>query len=336
MRRQRNAGLTLVEMLIVMAILGIVLLVTSGGIIQALQVNRVAEDATNTQSKLRRVTEVITQELRTAVLGGITDYPVLSSSDSISFALLTGDGGIAVTEDPGGSAASSVYASDPSALADMVGHPAVMINNDGQAMIIPRVSGYSGNSRVFHDSCAVSIPYDTNTRLYRAASLGFWHDPGNRILYQTTFHDGAESTVPFAFDLEVFRIEYEYASASGIDLRNEPFIGSNGEPQPTYVSGGDEYELARLRLTLASSSDGDRAPREYVSYIELTGLGNEIRPVTSMHNCDAWVPPVVPDPEPDPDPDPPTPDPGDPTPPTPTPDPTPDPPRGPGCGKRGC
>src|SRR5690554_5365804 len=97
MKRHLNRGMTLVEMLIAMAILAVVLVITSSGIIQSLQVNRLAEDAANTQSKLRRISEVVSQELRSAVMGGLTDYPVQSGESSVSFALMSGDGGLPVT-----------------------------------------------------------------------------------------------------------------------------------------------------------------------------------------------------------------------------------------------
>src|SRR5690606_36065657 len=175
MRRFRQHGMTMVEMLIAMAILGIVLLVTSSAIIQALQVNRLAEDATNTKSKLRRITEVISQELRSAVLGGLTNYPVNTSGSSISFALLSGDGGLPVFESPGQSWHTSVvtyvYASDDQARQDLVGAPAVIINGLGEAVVIDQITGAPGHDMVQHVNCQIPIDYTPNTRIYSASAL---------------------------------------------------------------------------------------------------------------------------------------------------------------------
>lgn len=329
MRRVKSQGLTLVEMLIVMAILGIVLLVTSSGIIQALNVNRVAEDATNVQSKLRRVTEVISQELRAAVFGGMMNYPEVTGPASVSFALLSGDGGLPVVSDPSGNEASDVFVSDGSALTAMVGRPAVMLNNSGDAVVIPTVTSAVGNTQLRHSGCPIGIDYDTNTRMFAATTLGFRYSPENETLYHSTVVNGNLVTVPFAFGLSRFDIQYEFSNVNGTVVRSSPPTNSFGEPQPVLLQGGERYDLSRLRLTLASAEADGSSSREYVGYIELTGLGNELfdplaegtgRAASSITVCDNWVAGPDPEPEPDPDPDP-TPDPD----PDPTPDPEPEP-----------
>lgn len=280
MRRFRQHGMTMVEMLIAMAILGIVLLVTSSAIIQALQVNRLAEDATNTQSKLRRITEVISQELRSAVLGGLTNYPVNTSGSSISFALLSGDGGLPVFESPGqswhNSVVTYVYASDDQARQDLVGAPAVIINGRGEAVVIDQITGAPGHDMVQHVNCQIPIDYTPNTRIYSASALGFEYDIDAQTLFQVTYDRHGESRVPFAFGLAGFDIAYEYDGGAGnVAVRSTPYVDGNGVPQPRYEVAGVTYDLARLRVTLASEADGERTPREYVAYIELTGIGND-------------------------------------------------------------
>lgn len=288
----RSAGLTLVEMLVALAILGLVIALTSGGIVQSLMVNRLQEEATNTQSKMRRVTEVITQELRSAVLGGITNFPIASTDRSISFALLSGDGGVTVLPRPGESWWNSnntlVYASDPSVLQDLVGHPAVMINGQGQALIIPEITGVPGtNDRVNHNNCEISIPYDPATRLYSARALTFQYVPDDQVLYQIVLDSSGAQSVPFAFDLADFAIAYEYSSVDDKVVLSAPYQDENGNAQPTYeAADGTTYELSRIRVTLATADEGGSVGRSYVSYVELTGLGDDARPVSSITVCD--------------------------------------------------
>lgn len=302
MKHRAIRGMTLVEMLIAMAILGIVLLITSSGIIQSLQVNRLAEDAANTQSKLRRISEVISQELRSAVMGGLTNLPVNSDSSGISFALLSGDGGLPVTGNPH-QLRTQVFASDPAALEELVGAPALIIDGAGTAILIDEIDNTSG-SELYHDSCAIIKNHPVNTRLYSASALGFSYNADTQILSQHTLDQHGLQEVPFAFGLSRFEIAYEYDAGGGnTQVLNAPApSGSPHFPSPEFDQGGETYQLARLRLTIASNSEDDDIEREYVSYIELSGIGNDARQtrtIARFEPCGTFVaetPPGEPDP----------------------------------------
>lgn len=284
--------MTLVEMLIALAILATVILVTSSGIVQGLLVNRMQEEATNTQSKLRRITEVVAQDLRSAVLGGITNFPVPATSNGISFALLSGDGGFTVLSDGdfGVGEYTSVYSSDPDALNSLKDRPAVMLNGDGKAVVVPRVTDVTG-SRIRHADCRITIGYDPATRVFSAMALGFDYDPDTKTLSQVLVDSDGQKSVPFAFGLSRFEIAYEYTGDDGtVDLRSIPWRDANGHPQPTFEAAGVDYELSRLRLTLATEPGDGELEREYVGYVELTGLGNSWRPVNSLTACGAPLP----------------------------------------------
>ncbi|MCV5738384.1 prepilin-type N-terminal cleavage/methylation domain-containing protein, partial [Escherichia coli] len=67
MRRAR--GFTLIEILVALAVLITVTAIAYNGMIQSLQTQSDQEAATNSQAKLRRVMEVITQDLRSAIFG---------------------------------------------------------------------------------------------------------------------------------------------------------------------------------------------------------------------------------------------------------------------------
>jgi len=90
MRRRLSSGMTLVELLVAMAVLGIILTVAYSAMVSSLRVQTDQEAITTSQAKLRRVVEVITQDLRSAVFGSITNQPFASNDRQISFALIAG------------------------------------------------------------------------------------------------------------------------------------------------------------------------------------------------------------------------------------------------------
>jgi len=288
--------MTLVEMLIALGVLGMVIVAATSGIFQSLLVNRLQEDATNTQSKLRRVTEIVSQELRSAVLGTVSDYPASSGEQSVSFTLLSGDGGIVVEPSPGNawgnSSVTYVYASDREVVDALVGGPAVLVNGRGEAVFIPEIhnvggswsgSGSGNGPNVVHPGCAIPIDYTPNTRLYSVFALGFRYSPDEQILYQASYGKDGLVEEPMAFRLTDFKLGYEYSSNAGTFVESEPRRDANGAPQPEVEDGGTTYELTRLHLSMEAEA-GD-VGREYTTFIELSGLGNEARPIISMVEC---------------------------------------------------
>ena len=89
-------GFTLVELLLALAILATLLAVAYGGVIQFMQSRSDLDAAINAQAKLRRIVEVFTQDLRSAVFGGLSATPYPSGNASISFALIEGGAGYPV------------------------------------------------------------------------------------------------------------------------------------------------------------------------------------------------------------------------------------------------
>lgn len=288
---RRVRGMTLLEMLIALVILSVVLLITTTTIVMGLRVNRVQEDATSSQAKLRRIVEVQTQELRGAVMGAISDYPVTSGPRAVSFGLLAGDGGLEVEDRPGvswGTANNTfVYSSDPSVLDDFVGGPALMVNGNGESLLIPMITGAPAADRLNHNGCKISIPYTQNTRLFRVSALGMRYDPDDRTLYQVELapDTGEIVEIPVAFDLTDTSFRYEYQSPSSVQILDSPRRDASGRPQIEYDDGGETYELARLQLVLATEAGEGRGVREYVSYVEMRGLGNDDR-VTAPALCE--------------------------------------------------
>src|SRR5690554_1229071 len=148
--RGRSQGMTLIEMLIALAVFGIVLAMTYTAITGSLRVQAAQEAATTSQAKLRRVIEVISQDLRSAVFGSITDDPYDADSRQVSFMLLAGGAGYPVLEEKDFALKNSfdVLIND---VTGMVGEQVALVNRRGEGVVVPvsNISNGSSGSRRF-------------------------------------------------------------------------------------------------------------------------------------------------------------------------------------------
>jgi len=137
-------GFTLVELLLALAILATLLAVAYGGVIQFMQSRSDLEAAINAQAKLRRIVEVFTQDLRSAVFGGLSATPYPSGNASVSFALIEGGAGYPVLPHDSGDNQSFKRATEvkivvlAEALSDVgiaPGDEVLMVNNLGDGAI---------------------------------------------------------------------------------------------------------------------------------------------------------------------------------------------------------
>ncbi|SDE57693.1 prepilin-type N-terminal cleavage/methylation domain-containing protein [Thermus arciformis] len=290
-------GLTLLELLLALAILGTVLALAYGAVVQFMQSRSDLDATVSAQAKLRRIVEVFSQDLRSAVLGGIAATPYPSGRGSISFALLEGGAGYPVLPHDSGSNSSFkqaaeakivVLASDPDQIGITPGDFVLMVNNAGDGVILPvtqvnRVGGEPNRWHVVHAGCGNTIDYTPNTLLFRVRTLGFRYDPiGRQLVYREGRGDEVDE-VPVAFDLDRFELHYVYEAAFG-DTVTDP-SGDNYTPsydftnptsappyQVTQGTTGKVYSLRRLSVTLEASflSRGRRFSRTYTSQVELS------------------------------------------------------------------
>ena len=289
-------GFTLVELLLALAILATLLAVAYGGVIQFMQSRSDLEAAINAQAKLRRIVEVFTQDLRSAVFGGLSATPYPSGNASVSFALIEGGAGYPVLPHDSGDNQSFKRATEvkivvlAEALSDVGIAPedeVLMVNNLGDGVILPvtDVKPVEGGLEVVHDECGNTIDYTPNTLLFRVRTLGFRFDPTTRrLVYREGREGGGEEVkeVPVAFDMERFEIHYVYEGAFGDTVTDPPggaftpgydFARPTGAPpyQVTEVATGKVYTLRRLSLVLEARfpSRGRPVSRTYTAQVEL-------------------------------------------------------------------
>lgn len=283
-KQARSQGMTLIESLVALLIFGIVAMVATAGVINALRVQSVNEAATSAQAKLRRVVEVFTQELRSAVLGGVSNHPYASGSSSISFLLLDGGAGYQVLQHDSGSGFPNsvnfeIIAPGPAAevIAALDGQQIMLINGNGDATVltVTNVVGTKGpNSatyRVVHNACSNTIDYTPNSTLVMLVTpLGMSFDAADGTLNQVS---GSGAEVPLAFALDGLELEYVYLLDDGSSrVLTAPYADSNGYPVKRGTVAGENVSLARIQLTVSASepSGGGRSvTRSYTGQVEL-------------------------------------------------------------------
>ena len=281
---QRTHGLTLVEMLIATTVFFLISAAATAGITLTLRMQNLNEASSSAQTKLRRVGEVFTQELRSAVLGGISNTPYTSDGDSVSFALLDGGAGFQVLPHASGNNnsfknASSVQILAPVATAaelGLAGGQAMMVNASGDAIIfsvnsVTAAGGGAFEFNVTHPGCGNTIDYTANTLMFKVATLGYDYDPVSGDMNVT---EGSAAEQPFSFGLDDVVFSYVYALADGTtSAQPTPLTDAAGLPVRSGTISGQAATLVRVRFEVATSeaTTGNRmVQRSYSTHVELS------------------------------------------------------------------
>jgi len=290
--KRRTSGITLIELLIAMAILGLLMALAYGAVMQGLTVQSSQEAATASQARLRRITEVFTQELRSALLGAVSNEPFTAGSSAVSFTLLDGGAGYQVgSVDAFGSSLDIVAPVTTAGQLGLLGRQAMAVDAGGQAVIfqVSSISASGTNWKVTasRSGCfsgmSTSQGDNRNMLLFAVRTLGVNFDAGEQTLYQ---QEGSGSVTPLAFDLSDFRIEYVYRNSSTGELHTlgAP-LQDGGLPAKFATIGGSPVELHRLQLYLESTTHSSRGDvvRSYQSQVDLSN--NESFSIKVVESC---------------------------------------------------
>lgn len=259
----RTNGFTLLEALIALAIFGAIAVMATTGVSNALRVQSLNESVSASQARLRRATEVFTQELRSAILGGISDSPYTSNDHQVSFVTLSGGAGYPVLME--GYDDSSTFTSDTNLVllwADPSSDPSTVLANRQMLMVngarnallfgVTGVTDISnGAYQIDHAGCANTISYDPSTVTIQSQSVGFRYDSTDHTLY---LKEGSGSEVPMAFDLDSVQLQYVYLKADGSVATLSAPLTSGGNPARSGTIGGQSASLARVSITLSATS----------------------------------------------------------------------------------
>lgn len=256
--------MTLVELLIALAVFGLVMAMTYTAITGSLRVQAAQEAATTSQAKLRRVIEVISQDLRSAVFGSITDNPYDADGRQVSFMLLAGGAGYPVLEDPNFALQNSfdVLINDTTGL---LGAQVALVNRRGEGVVVPvsNISnGRSGSRRFTSHACRNTIDFADSVLMFHVVTVGLRYDENEAAIFMTE-GDGNEQA--FAFDISNLRLDYVYSwsgnateddpPAERVLVETAPLRGTAGHPVRTHTNDdGDEFTLTRLQLVIESEA----------------------------------------------------------------------------------
>lgn len=268
--KRTNSGFSLVEVLIALTIFSIVLAIAYGGIGRGLGSQSDQEAVTNAQAKLRRVMEVLTQDLRSAVFGAIVDVPYPTTNTAISFALLQPEKRYTITN----ASSTSLTLAAGSAPQIASGTRVLAVNSAGDAAVLETngaVAGTSSSWTVPHNTCTNTISVSNAYPLmFVIEPLGISYDAGEKMLL-TKSGTGADDGEPLAFGITGFNIDYVYTS----DDSTTPVMNPDGFPAPrvSVTNGGTttNYSLTRLQVTLSAeeTSRGRTFERTLTGQIEL-------------------------------------------------------------------
>lgn len=281
---RRTHGFTLLEALIALAIFGLVAVMATVGVSGALRAQTLNEAVVSSQSRLRRVNEVFTQELRSAVLGSVTNTPYVSNDHQVSFITLTGGSGDPVLPHDYGKNKSFQTADNLDLLwshantsaTTLEGHHLLIVNANGEAAVfkvtnVQAIGTDPYHYNVVHAGCANTIAYTgSQTMTMRARTIGFRYDAASQTLYMT---EGSSPEVPLAFDLTGVTMQYVYQTTSGTTVvRSTPLTDSAGAPLRQGTIGGESATLVRIGLAVSSRSgpQGRTVSRTVGSEVEMT------------------------------------------------------------------
>jgi prepilin-type N-terminal cleavage/methylation domain-containing protein len=284
---RRSSGFTLLETLIALAIFSLIAVMATTGVSGALRAQSLNEAVVSSQSRLRRVTEVFTQELRSAVLGGVSNAPYASNDHQVSFVTLTGGAGDPVTPHDSGNNVSFSNAAnfdllwgdtavDPATV--LTGHHVLLVNDNGEAIVF-KVTNVAlqgtGTYNVVHAGCSNTIAYtNSRTMSMQSRAIGFRYDAASGTLYLT---EGSDPEVPVAFDLSSVSIQYVYLTdTGGTVVRTTPLTSSTGQPVRSGTIGGQSVTLQRIGIAVSASdrANGRQVARTVSSQVEMASRHN--------------------------------------------------------------
>ncbi len=278
-RRYGARGLTLLEVLIAIAILGLLIAIAYSAIVQGLRVQSSQEAAVSTQARLRRIAEVFTQEMRSAVLGAVSDEPYESNETAVSFTLLDGGAGYQVIAIDSGANAIEAVTGTPSSPWG-AGDQMMVVDAGGTAAIFTLSSQSNLSGGVFRLSpqggnCFSGMvafdPDDAANRgalLFRVKTLGLRYDADSETLFMT---EGDDDERPLAFDVRGLELSYVYREPDGtLHTFDEP-LRVGGHPARNTTFGSAAVELARLQVRLEGTGRAvtGEVARNYVAQVEL-------------------------------------------------------------------
>lgn len=273
---RRSQGVTLLELLVAMAILGTVLSLSLSTVVSGTRGQRLNEASVATQAKLRRVLEVVSQDIRGSVFGTVSNEPYSNTSSSFSLSLIAGGAGYSVLQQGTSltvNAGTLQFVSDGT---PNLGGATLLLNYEGIGAIftvsnVAKSAGVDNTYQITMRSCG-AINYTDNLLLYRISTIGYSYDPASRTIFYRSA--GSDTPQPFAYDIDAFNVSYIYVNqTTGAVLeRTTPHL-LNGIPQKIDKDSvpGVILVLKQLKLRISSTQQVGNRPltRSFQTTVDL-------------------------------------------------------------------
>jgi prepilin-type N-terminal cleavage/methylation domain-containing protein len=276
-------GLSIVELLLGLVILTVVMAIAYRGMVEILRIQGTQEAITTSQTKLRRTLEVISQDVRGAVFGGILSQPYASNSSAFSLALLAGGAGYPVLQYASPSATSiSFIADDPSA--EFVAGTYGFMLAEKKGVLLPVTVAASGGSSTSPTwsmglGCGVTLPFTATAPplLFRTDAVGYRYDAPSKTLF---FQRLGEAAQPVAYDITEFKVDYVYSNNTSFSVNP---VGYNAGGVIALKLGSSTLDRLRITLSTEEPAMGRMIRRTMSSEVEL--INNLTMPLEGTVNC---------------------------------------------------
>lgn len=270
-------GFTIVELVIGLAILGIVLVVAVQALAQFLRIQTDQEAFTSAQTKLRRVSEVIAQDVRGSIFGGLVNVPRVSDSSGFSVALIAGGVGYQVLPYAATSATSIQAIGSPM----FGGTDRAFLYAGGQGVVLPLSSAPSVSGNTFtlsFSGCGATVPFagssatagsSNSTLVFPVRAAAYWLDSASQTL---RYQENGQAAQDLAYNITQFEVEYIYSDGAGNFATNPGGYNAGGAVRMSLASG---WTLSGLRVTLSARerSFGGFKTRTFSNEISLASNG---------------------------------------------------------------
>jgi hypothetical protein len=290
---RERGGLTFAELLVAAALFVLLVSIVAAAVGQALALHEVGDAQARLQGKLRRVGAVLSQDLRSAVFGGLLAAPYPTGASSISLMLLDGGSGYGVLPTGGSTFAGAatidviVPVASPAAT-ELLGHRVLVVNAAGEAMDATVASvtavGGSGSQRFTLGlaGCTVSLTQASGASLTRIRAVGYRFDPDAGLLLRRE-PGGAE--VPLAFDIDAFELGYVYDAIDGAPTRLAEPLRDAARPLRRGSIDGVPHTLQSVDVTLRASARAGRRDVDVEQVVRVTLSGGGSVPLRSVASC---------------------------------------------------
>lgn len=195
-----------------MGLLSLLLALAFGGMLQGVGLQSRTDTQVSIDSNLRRVMQIVTQDLRNMSYGMVSSTPYASGASSISVALAT-DNAVHPVMGPasGFQGANTTQILLPSATSWPTNSLFALVHSGRQQATILKLTSAlsaSGAATLQHNGQTNTVCWANNNFVQRVETAGYSYDSSKRVLYRATQNDAGLVQVPLAFNVSAFTLSY--------------------------------------------------------------------------------------------------------------------------------